>query len=81
LAISEEQFTELEAEMEILSRILGSFDPNSATAITLRRASIALFFAMTHHCDTFEDFVSNFDQALTQEQKNRLKALGLETDS
>jgi hypothetical protein len=81
LAISEEQFAELEAEMEIINRISGSFDQNSAPAVTLRRASIALFFAITHHGDTFEDFVTNFDQAPTQEQQNRLKALGLETDS
>jgi hypothetical protein len=81
LAISEEQFAELEVEMEILSRISAGFDPNSAPGITLRRAAIALFFAMTHHGETFEDFVTNFDQALTQEQKDRLKALGLETDS
>ena len=81
MSITEEQFSELEAEMEILSRISASFEPNSAPAITLRRASIALFFAMTHHGDTFEDFVTNFDQALTLEQKDRLKALGLETDS
>ena len=67
--------------MEILSRIAGGFDPSSAPAISLRRASIALFFAMTHHPDTFEEFVSNFDQALTDEQKRKLKALGLETDS
>ncbi len=81
MAISEEQFAELEVEMEILTRISTGFDPNSAPGITLRRASIALYFAVTHYSDTFEDFVSNFNEALTQEQKQRLKALGLETDS
>ena len=81
MAISEEKFAELEAELETLSRIASGFAPNSAPAATVRRASIALFFAMTHYSDTFEDFCTNFDQALTQEQKERLKALGLETDS
>jgi hypothetical protein len=81
VAISEEKFAELEAELDILGRIASGFDPNSAPGVTVRRAAIALFFAATHYGDTFEDFVSNFDQALTQEQKDRLKALGLETDS
>ncbi len=81
MAISEEKFAELEAELEILSRIAAGFTPNSAPAVTVRRAAIALFFATTHYSDTFEDFVSNFDQILSQEQKERLKALGLETDS
>ena len=67
--------------MEILARISSGFDPNSAPAISLRRASIALFFAVTHHPDTFEEFVTNFDQVLTDEQKRKLKAMGLETDS
>ena len=67
--------------MEILSRIASGFDSSSAPAITLRRASIALFFAVTHHPDTFEDFCTNFDQALTDDQKRKLKSLGLETDS
>jgi len=79
--ISDQKFAELEAEQEILSRITAQFPPDSAQTATLRRASIALFFAMVHHSDTFEDFYSNFDQALTAEQKDRLKALGLETDS
>ncbi len=67
--------------MEVLSRIASGFDSSSVPAITMRRAAIALFFAMTHHPDTFEDFVTNFDQVLTDEQKKRLKSLGLETDS
>ena len=67
--------------MEILSRIASGFDPSSAPAVSMRRAAIALFFAMTHHPDTFEEFCTNFDQVLTQEQKQKLKALGLETDS
>ncbi len=79
--ISDEKFAELEAEQEILSRIAAQFPPNSAPGLTLRRASIALFFAMVHHSDTFEDFCSNFDQVLNAEQKEKLKALGLETDS
>ncbi len=79
--ISDEKFAELEAEQEILARIAAQFAPNSPPSITLRRASIALFFAMVHHSDTFEDFCSNFDQVLSEEQKQRLKALGLETDS
>ena len=79
--ISDEKFSELEAEQEILARIAAQFPPNSAPGVTLRRASIALFFAMTHYSETFEDFCTNFDQVLTQEQKERLKALGLETDS
>ena len=79
--ISDEKFAELEAEQEILARIAAQFAPNSAASVTLRRASIALFFAMVHHSDTFEDFCSNFDQVLNQEQRERLKALGLETDS
>ena len=81
MAISEEQFAELEVEMEILSRIAAGFDPSSAPAISMRRAAIALFFAITHHPDTFEEFCTNFDQALTDEQKRKLKSLGLETDS
>ena len=81
MAISEEQFAELEVEMEILSRIASGFDPSSAPAISMRRAAIALFFAMTHHPDTFEEFCTNFDQALTDDQKRKLKSLGLETDS
>ena len=81
MAISEEQFAELEVEMEILTRIASGFDSGSAPAITMRRAAIALFFAVTHHPDTFEDFCTNFDQALTDEQKRKLKSLGLETDS
>jgi hypothetical protein len=79
--ISEEKFGELEAEQEILSRIAAQFTPGSPPAVTLRRASMALFFAMVHYSDTFEDFCSNFDQVLSDEQKQRLKALGLETDS
>ena len=79
--IPEEKFAELEAEMEILMKITSKFQPGSAPEITLRRASIALFFAMTHHPDAFEDFCSNFDQVLTDEQKARLKEMGLETDS
>jgi hypothetical protein len=79
--ISDEKFAELEAEQEILARITAQFSPNSPPAVTLRRASIALFFAMVHHSDTFEDFCTNFDQVLSQEQKEKLKALGLETDS
>ncbi len=67
--------------MEILSRIAGGFDPNSAPAITLRRSAIALFYSVTHHPDTFEEFCTNFNQVLTQEQKQKLKSLGLETDS
>ena len=79
--ISDEKFGELEAEQEILARITAQFPLNSAASVTLRRASIALFFAMVHHSDTFEDFCSNFDQVLSEQQKQRLKALGLETDS
>jgi len=79
--ISDEKFAELEAEQEILARIAAQFPSSSAPATTLRRASIALFFAMVHHSDTFEDFCTNFDQVLSQEQKEKLKALGLETDS
>ena len=79
--ISDEKFAELEAEQEILARITAQFPPTSAAAVTLRRASIALFFAMVHHSDTFEGFCTNFDQVLSQEQMERLKALGLETDS
>jgi hypothetical protein len=79
--ISDEKFAELEAEQEILARIAAQFAPSSPGSLTLRRASIALFFAMVHHSDTFEDFCSNFDQVLSDEQKQRLKALGLETDS
>lgn len=79
--ISDEKFAELEAEQEILARIVAQFPPNSAPAMTLRRASIALFFAMVHHSDTFEEFVTNFDQVLSEEKKERLKSLGLETDS
>ena len=79
--ISDEKFAELEAEQEILSRIAAQFPPNSAPATSLRRASIALFFAMVHRSDTFEDFCSNFDEVLNAEQKEKLKALGLETDS
>ena len=79
--ISDEKFAELEAEQEILAKIAAQFPPNSAPGMTLRRASIALFFAMTHYSETFEDFCTNFDQVLTQEQKEKLKALGLETDS
>lgn len=67
--------------MEILTRIASGFDSGSAPGITMRRAAIALFFAVTHHPDTFEDFCTNFDQALTDEQKRKLKSLGLETDS
>jgi len=77
--ISDEKFAELEAEQEILARIAAQFPPDSPPGITLRRASIALFFAMVHDSDTFEDFCSNFDQVLSQEQQQRLKALGLET--
>lgn len=79
--ISSEKFAELEAELEILGKISSQFDPGSTPGITLRRAAIALFFATTHYGGTFEEFCTNFDQALTQEQKERLKALGLETDS
>jgi len=79
--ITDEKFAELEAEQEILARIAAQFAPNSPPGITLRRASIALFFAMTHHSDTFEDFCTNFDRVLTEDQKQKLKALGLETDS
>ena len=79
--ISDDQFAELEAEQEILAKIAAQFSPDSAPAVTLRRASIALFFAMTHYSDTFEEFCTNFDQVLSQEQKEKLKALGLETDS
>lgn len=79
--ISDEKFAELEAQQEILARIATQFPPDSPSSLTLRRASIALFFAMVHHSDTFEDFCSNFDQVLNDEQKQRLKALGLETDS
>jgi len=79
--ISEEKFAELEAEQEILTRIAAQFAPNSPSSVTLRRASIALFFAMVHHSDTFEDFCSNFDEVLSDQQKQRLKNLGLETDS
>ena len=75
LPLSEEKFEELEVEMEILTRIAASFEPGSAPGITVRRAAIALFFAMTHYSDTFEDFVTNFDQALTDEQKEKLKSL------
>jgi len=79
--ISDEKFAELEAEQEILAKIAAQFAPNSAAGLTVRRASMALFFAMVHQSDTFEDFCTNFDQVLSQEQKERLKALGLETDS
>jgi hypothetical protein len=79
--ISEEKFAELEAEQEILARIAAQFKPDSPPSITVKRASMALFFAMVHYSDTFEDFCTNFDQVLSQEQKQKLKALGLETDS
>ena len=79
--ISEEKFAELEAEQEILARIAAHFTPDSPPAVTLKRASMALFFAMVHYSDTFEDFCTNFDQVLSEEQKQRLRALGLETDS
>ena len=81
MMISEDKFAELEAEQEILARIAAQFPPGSPPSETLRRASIALFFAMVHHSETFEDFCSNFDQVLSDDQKQRLKSLGLETDS
>ena len=79
--ISDEKFAELEAEQEVLARIAAQFSPDSAAAVSLRRASMALFFAMVHHSETFEEFCTNFDQVLSQAQKEKLKALGLETDS
>jgi hypothetical protein len=81
VAISQQQYTELEAELEILGRISGRFEPGSPEEVTVRRAAIALFFAVMHHGDSFEAYLANFDQKLTPEQLARLKEMGLETDS
>ena len=81
MAISQEQFAELEAGLEILGKISGNFETGSPQEVTVRRAAIALFFVMMHHGDSFEAYLANFDQKLTPEQLAHLKELGLETDS
>jgi len=81
VAISQEQFGELEAELEILGKIAAQFEAGSPQEVTIRRAAVALFFVVMHHGDSFEAYLANFDQKLTPEQLARLKEMGLETDS
>ena len=81
MGISQQQYAELEAELEILGRISGQFEPGSPEEATVRRAAVALFFVMMHHGDSFEAYLANFDRKLTPEQSERLKEMGLETDS
>ena len=81
MGTSQQQYAELEAELEILGGISGRFEPGSREEVTVRRAAIALFFVMMHHGDSFEAYLGNFDQKLTPEQLARLKDMGLETDS
>ncbi len=81
MAISQEQYVELEAELEVLGEISAQYAPGSPEEVTVRRSAMALFFVMMHHGGSFEAYLSNFDQKLTPEQSERLKDMGLETDS
>ena len=71
---------EFENDAKILERIASQYDETSTEHAALKRAAIALWFALTTHYQGFNECLANFESELTPEQRSHLKAMGIDPD-
>jgi hypothetical protein len=69
-----------EKDSRILEKIVSNYPEDSIEYQTLKRAAIALWFALTERYAEFKEYVENFDGDLTPEQKQHLRELGIDPD-
>jgi len=73
-------FRQLEDDAKLLEKISQSYPPTSPEFHALRRAAIALTYAVMHDREKFAMFAEEMDRELSTEERNQLKdRYGIET--
>ena len=67
-----------EDDSKILKAIAKQYGDASPEYATLKRAGIALWYALTEGREKFEDYLNKFEGDLTPAQKVHLKEMGID---
>jgi hypothetical protein len=70
-----------ERDSRTLEKIASSYPEESVEYQTLKRATIALWYAVTERYVEFKEYVENYDRDLSPAEKQHLKELGIDPDS
>lgn len=70
-----------EEDSKILETIARQYGEASPEYSTLKRAGIALWYALTEGHEKFKDYLEKFEGDLTPTQKSHLKEMGIDLGS
>ena len=76
-----ERISLFDEDSQILERLASQHGENSREHAALRRAAIALWYALTEGHDSFQKYIDKFDGDLSPEQRAHLIELGIDPDS
>jgi hypothetical protein len=69
-----------ENDSRILEKIVSGYPEDSIEYQALKRAAIALWYAMTERYVEFKEYVKKWDGDLSPAEKRHLKELGIDPD-
>ena len=70
-----------EEDSKILERLASQHGENSKEYAALKRAAIALWYALTEGHERFQKYIEKFEGDLSPEQKAHLKKMGIDPGS
>jgi hypothetical protein len=70
-----------EEDSRILERLANQHGEGSKEYAALKRAAIALWYALAEGHDSFQKYIDEFEGELSPEQRARLIGMGIEPDS
>jgi len=76
-----ERISLFEEDSIILENLANQHEENSKEYAALRRAAIALWYALTEGHENFQKYIDKFDGDLSPEQRAHLIELGIDPDS
>ena len=76
-----ERVQQYEEDSKLLEQIATAYPAESPQYEVIKRAAIALWFALTETYGEFSEFLQNYEKDLSSDQRQHLKALGIDPDA